>query len=97
MPTAAAKRLVEIPANVWTALRLKPGVSLQWEVRGTEAVMRPAANRAPSVDEVFGMLAQHVKHSGARNGRKAVTAAEMRTAAKQDAARRFVRSVKDAV
>ena len=91
MPTATAKRLVEIPADVWTALGLKPGAPLQWEVRGAEAIMRPAGHRAPAVDQVFGMLAKHVK----RGGRKPVAVADLRAAAKQAAASRFARSVKD--
>ena len=94
MPAAAAtKRLVEIPAEVWSALRLKPGAPLLWEVRGSEAVMRAAANRTPAVDEVFGMLARHVK----RSGRKAVTTGDMRAAAKRAAARRFERAIKEDV
>ena len=84
---SATKRLVEIPADVWAALRLKPGAPLQWELRGGEAVMRPAGKRAPAVDEVFGMLGKHVK----RSGHKAVTPAAMRAAAKQAAARRASR------
>ncbi len=92
MPAAAAtKRLIEIPADVWAALRLKPGAPVQWEVRGGEAVMRPAVHRAPAVDEVFGMLAKHVKPSG----RKSPAPADMRAAAKQAAAKRFLRSAKD--
>ncbi len=89
MPSsAAAKRLIEVPADVWAALRLKPGAPVQWEVRGSEAVMRPAPNRVASVDEVFGMLAKHVK----RAGRKPASPAEMRAAARQAAATRFVRA-----
>ena len=62
--SAAAKRLIEIPADVWTALRLKPGAPVQWEVRGDEAVMRAekrGARHSTTIAEVAGMLAPKLK------------------------------------
>ncbi len=65
MPTsAAAKRLIEVPADVWTALRLKPGAPVRWEVRGDEAVVRAGKGgpkRRTTVAEVAGMLAPKLK------------------------------------
>lgn len=63
---------------------------VQPEVRGSEAVMRPAAIRPAAVDEVFGMLRKHVKQAGA----KVPSDTQMRAAAKQAAAKRFLRSAK---
>ena len=60
--TASAKKFTVVPPEIWAALRLKPGAPVRWEVRGDEAVMRPAGT--PSVDEVFGMLRNHVKPGG---------------------------------
>lgn len=92
MPTSATtKRLIEVPAKVWTALRLKPGTPVHWEVRGEEAVVRAAGNPPLGVDDVVGMLGKHVK----RQGKRPPTASQMRAAAKKAAAARFLRSTKD--
>ena len=91
MPTSATKRLIEVPADVWAALRLTPGAPVRWEVRGDEAVVRPAANRPLGVDDVFGMLGKHIK----RKTKKPPTTSQMRAAAKKAAATRFLRSSKD--
>ena len=64
MPSTAAKRLIEIPADVWAALRLKPGTPVRWEVRGDEAVVRAGKHdkkRPAAVAEVAGMLAPKLK------------------------------------
>ena len=65
MPASStAKRLIEVPADVWTALRLKPGAPVRWEVRGNEAVMRAgkgSPKRRTTVADVAGMLAPKLK------------------------------------
>ncbi len=62
--STAAKRLIEVPAEVWAALRLKPGAHVRWEVRGDEAVMRAGEHRPKrraTVAGVAGMLAPKLK------------------------------------
>lgn len=65
MPTSATtRRLIEVSADVWTALRLKPGAPVRWEVRGDEAVMRVGKGgpkRRTTVADVAGMLAPKLK------------------------------------
>lgn len=87
--TASAKKFTIVPPEIWTALRLKPGAPVQWEVRGDEAVMRPADTA--NVDKVFGMLRKHVKPAN----RTAHSHAEMRAGAKAHVAKKFRQSLKD--
>ena len=63
---ASARRLIEVPADVWAALRLKPGSQVRWEVRGDEVVIRSGKSdpkRRATVAEVAGMLAPKLKNS----------------------------------
>ena len=62
--TASANKFTIVPPEIWAALRLKPGAPVHWEVRGGEAVMRPApagALNRGSVATVAGMLAPKLK------------------------------------
>ena len=62
MSAVLPKSLVEVPDAVWTALRLKPGARVKWEVRGSEAVMRAARKDEPAViPSAAGMLAPKFK------------------------------------
>jgi antitoxin component of MazEF toxin-antitoxin module len=56
-PTA---RALTVPPTILAALHISASDPVQWEVRGTEAVLRAATGRR-SVDEVAGMLAPHLK------------------------------------
>ena len=88
--TASANKFTVVPPEVWAALRLKPGAPVRWEVRGGEAVMRPA--KTPSVDDVFGMLRKHMNTERTA----APSPAHMRATAKAHVAMKFRQSQKDA-
>lgn len=88
--TASAKKFTIVPPEIWAALRLKPGAPVQWEVRGDEAVMRPADTA--TVDKVFGMLRKHVKPAN----RTARSPTEMRAGAKAYVTTKYRQSQNDA-